>query len=211
LWTGTARIPEKPAKDVGLGLTLPLYASGVTAVGWWGMFITMLADQTAFVCLVFGYLFFWTLDARFLAGFSDGPGVFWPVVSAALVLTAWTLIVWARRQNRRDNGRAFYLAGAAALVAAASGGGAIVAGPCLTGLNPTEHVYPATVWMLAAWSAAHLGVGVIMLLYCLARRLAGRMTAQYDVDMSTVTLYWHFCTLTVVVTVAVIAGFPLVA
>src|SRR5690606_4374994 len=27
LWTGTAWIPEKPAKDVGLGLTLPLYNS----------------------------------------------------------------------------------------------------------------------------------------------------------------------------------------
>jgi cytochrome c oxidase subunit I+III len=50
-----------------------------------------------------------------------------------------------------------------------------------------------------------------MLGYCLARRAAGRMTATYDVDMSTVTLYWHFCTLMVVVTVAVIAGFPLVA
>ncbi len=28
LWTGTAVIPEKEEKDVGLGLTLPLYASG---------------------------------------------------------------------------------------------------------------------------------------------------------------------------------------
>ena len=28
LWTGTAEIPEKPTKDVGRGLTLPLYVSG---------------------------------------------------------------------------------------------------------------------------------------------------------------------------------------
>jgi cytochrome c oxidase subunit I+III len=86
-----------------------------------------------------------------------------------------------------------------------------VAGPWLTGLDPQQHVYPATVWVLTAWSATHVVLGVIMIGYCLARRLAGRMTAQYDVDMSTVALYWHFCLLTVVVTAAVVAGFPLVA
>jgi cytochrome c oxidase subunit I+III len=50
-----------------------------------------------------------------------------------------------------------------------------------------------------------------MQLYCLARRLAGRMTARYDIDITNVTLYWHFTAIMVVVTVAVIAGFPLVA
>jgi hypothetical protein len=29
------------------------------------MFITMLADMTAFVCLVFGYFFFWTVHEDF--------------------------------------------------------------------------------------------------------------------------------------------------
>jgi cytochrome c oxidase subunit I+III len=50
-----------------------------------------------------------------------------------------------------------------------------------------------------------------MLLYCVARRLAGRMTATCEIDMANVVLYWHFSALTAVVTVAVIAGFPLVA
>ena len=50
-----------------------------------------------------------------------------------------------------------------------------------------------------------------MQLYCVARRLAGRMTARYDIDIANVTLYWHFTVVMAVVTVAVIAGFPLVA
>lgn len=37
------------------------------------------------------------------------------------------------------------------------------------------------------------------------------MTAQHDIDVANVALYWHFCTITVVVTVAVVAGFPLAA
>ena len=65
LWTGTAIIPEKPEKDVGLGLRLPLYVSGPRSVGWWAMFITMLGDMTAFLSLVFGYFFYWTVHADF--------------------------------------------------------------------------------------------------------------------------------------------------
>ena len=49
-----------------------------------------------------------------------------------------------------------------------------------------------------------------MHLYCVARRAAGRMTARHDQDIVNVTLYWHFATLTALITVAVIAGFPLV-
>jgi cytochrome c oxidase subunit I+III len=37
------------------------------------------------------------------------------------------------------------------------------------------------------------------------------MTARYDIDVQNVALYWHFCAVTVVTTVVVVAGFPLVA
>jgi cytochrome c oxidase subunit I+III len=36
------------------------------------------------------------------------------------------------------------------------------------------------------------------------------MTARHDQDIVNVALYWHFATFTVFVTVAVVAGFPLV-
>jgi cytochrome c oxidase subunit I+III len=34
---------------------------------------------------------------------------------------------------------------------------------------------------------------------------------RHDMDLANATLYWHFAALTTVVTVATIAGFPLVA
>jgi cytochrome c oxidase subunit I+III len=37
------------------------------------------------------------------------------------------------------------------------------------------------------------------------------MTAEHDLDLHNVVLYWHFLILTVVLTVLVIGGFPLVA
>ena len=45
-------------------LDLPLYASGPASVGWWAMFITMIGDGTAFGSLVFGYFFYWTVQAN---------------------------------------------------------------------------------------------------------------------------------------------------
>ena len=211
LWTGTALMPEKEAKDVGLGLTLPLYASGPDSVGWWAMFITMLGDMTAFVALVFGYFFYWTVNDDFPPDPSPGPGVVWPVVSGVLLLGAWGLTVFGRRWNRSDRAAPFYMGLLSAVALALAGAGALLAGPWVSGLDPTRHVYPATVWVLVLWTAIHVGVGVIMQLYCVSRRLAGRMTARYDIDITNVALYWHFIAITVVITIAVIAGFPLVA
>jgi cytochrome c oxidase subunit I+III len=65
--------------------------------------------------------------------------------------------------------------------------------------------------MLVLWTVVHVAAGLLMQLYCIARRLAGRMTARYDIDITNAALYWHFSAITVVITVAVIAGFPLAA
>lgn len=210
LWTGTAAIPRQPEKDVGLNVTLPLSLSGSGSVGWWAMFITLLADVTAFASLVFGYFFYWTLHDDFPPPTASGPGLFWPALAAGLLLSAWALTLLARRWNRQDRAKRFYPGLIAAAALAVTGVGALLAGPWLTGLDPETGVYPATVWVLAGWTGFHVSLGILMQGYCLARRMAGRMTAQHDIDMNNVALYWHFMAITVVITVAVIGGFPLV-
>jgi cytochrome c oxidase subunit I+III len=210
-WTGTAFIPEKKEKDVGLGLKLPLYDSGSTSVGWWAMFITMLGIISAFACLVFGYFFYWTLRPDFPPAHSSGPGIFWPVSAAVLLLGAWGLTLLARRWNKQNWAAGFYAGLSAAALLAFGGGAALLAGPMMTQMDPASHVYAAIVWLLILWTSAQVLVGVILQLYCIARRMARRMTSQYDIDICNVALYWHFTVITVVITVAIIAGFPLVA
>jgi cytochrome c oxidase subunit I+III len=210
LWTGTAAIPEKPERNVGLGLTLPIYVSGPASVGWWGMFITMMGNMTAFVSLVFGYFFYWTARPDFPPEPVGGPGVWWPSVALVLLLGSWLCTVLARRWNRLDAPMFFYAALAAAVLLAGAGMPALLAGPWTTGLDPASSAYAATVWVLVIWTAAHVAAGVIMQLYCAARRFARRMNARHDQDVVNVALYWHFVAITAVITVAVIAGFPLV-
>jgi len=211
LWTGTAGHPEKEEKNIGLGLSLPIYVSGPASVGWWAMFITMLADVTAFLSLVFGYFFYWSVRPDFPPDPSPGPGVFWPFLAGGLLTGAWVLTLAVRRWNEKNWALGFYLGLFGAAVLAIAGSAALLAGPWLTRLDPRSHVYAATVWLLVIWTVVHVAVGLIMHLYCLVRRIAGRMTARRGIDIGNVAVYWHFTLLTVVITVLVIAGFPLVA
>lgn len=211
LWTGTAAIPEKREKDVGLGLRLPLYVSGPDSIGWWGMLVTMLAILTAYIAVVFGYFFYWTIHVEFPPTALSGPGTVWPGAGLVLLLAAWGLTVAARRWNRTERPALFYSALGGGVILSVCGGAALVAGPWLAGMDPVEHSYAAMVWALLIWPAVQVGLGAIMQMYCMARRLSGRMSSLYDIDIANVVLYWHFVLLTVAIAVAVVSGFPLVA
>lgn len=115
LWSATADHPEKERKGVGLGVSLPLYVSGPQSVSWWAMLVTMLADATAFVCLVFGYFFFWTVHDDFPPAPAAGPRVEWIVTGALLTLAAWLLTMHARRSNRAERSTRTYAALAGAI------------------------------------------------------------------------------------------------
>ncbi|MDQ1081884.1 cytochrome c oxidase subunit I [Pseudoroseomonas cervicalis] len=215
LWRGTAMVPEKPEKDVGQGLRLPLYASGPQSVGWWAMFITMTGDMTAFASLVFGYFFFWTVHPVFpptdAAGQPLGPGLLWPGLAFLALAGSWLCMLWARRRNAAGSAAGLRLGLVLALLLGLASGAAMLYAPWQAGLQPTTHAYPATVWVLLGWAALHLALGALMQAYGLARSLAGRLTAERDIDLHNIVLYTHFAALTGLVTLAVTALFPLVA
>ncbi|MBS7544739.1 cytochrome c oxidase subunit I [Ancylobacter oerskovii] len=209
LWTGTARIPEKPTTDAGMGIALPLYASGPTSVGWWAMFITMVGDGTAFLSLIFAYFYYWTVHAAFPPEGSALPDLALGMAAGIATLAAWALMLAARRLNATGRATATRLALALAALLALAGGGLLLAAPWNAGLSPTRHVYDAMVWVLAIWTALHNTAGALMQGYCLAGSLAGRLTATHDIDLRNVVLYWHFAALTMAATLAVLLLAPL--
>ncbi len=210
LWTGTARIPEKAEKDVGLGVIAPLYVSGPQAVGWWAMFITMLGDMTAYLSLVFAYFFYWTIHTDFPPPHAQYTDRAWLLAAAGCITVAWLANWLSLRANRSDRPLAFYGLSTMTLVLAIIAAVLAVVGVVREGLEPTRHVYDAIVWVLVGWTNIHIALGCLMNVYCIARRACGRMTARYDADIVNVTLYWHFLCLTCLITVAVLAGFPIV-
>jgi cytochrome c oxidase subunit I+III len=174
------------------------------------MAIMMLAIFTAFVCLVFGYFFYWTLHAGFIPPGARAHTI-WALGALAAGVGAWIATLLAKRSNTQNRPAAFYgalLAGTVLSIASAAG---LLAHPYFAQLDPAASVYAATIWLLAIWSALHLAVGVLMQLYCIARRLAGRLTAKYDMDIVNVALYWHFTIVTIAITIAIAAGIPYLA
>ncbi len=211
LWTGTGIIPEKAEKPVGRSIVLPLYSSGPASSGWWAMFITMTADATAFLSLIFGYFFYWTVHAEFPPAAQPGlvgPGTYWPTLALVLIAAGWAATIAARETNARGRIRLARIALSVAAIATGAGALAVLAGPWLAELDPTLHVYPAIVWVLAIWVAVHAALGVIMQLYTLARSLAGRMTRVYDGDVRNIVVYHHFLALSALITCIVIGYFP---
>ncbi len=205
LWTSTAQIPEAERKDAGLGLQLPIYVSGPEAPGWWGVWITMLGDSTAFASLVFGVFFYWTADQAFPPAGAPFVHMGLALGGAVLLVAAWAVNLWVRQTARR---RSAMWALGLGMVLALGGGAALVASAAVPGLNPTEHVYPAIMWALVVWTVLHVGLGVIMQGYCLAGFAFGRVTARFDAPIWNTCLYWHFLALQVVVTAAMVAVLP---
>ena len=194
-----------------MGITLPLYAAEHTSVGWWAMLITMLADLTAFVSLVFGYFFYWTVNEAFPPPGVSGPDAAWLVGGGGILLAAWGLTLGARALNRADRPGWYYAALGAAGAAGLAGGAALLGGPWHGGMDPTSHVYAAIAWILVIWTAVHAAAGVLMQAYCGAGRMLGKVDARHDIDLENVALYWHFVAIMAAGTVAVLAGFPLVS
>ncbi|EAQ01134.1 Cytochrome c oxidase, subunit I [Pseudooceanicola batsensis HTCC2597] len=206
LWTSTARPPEADSKDVGLGLRLPTYAAGPSSVGWWAMWITMLGDATAFSSVVFGFFFYWTASPDFPPDGAAHAAAGWVGLAAVAFALNWMMTVGARQLNRAGSVGAARLCLVLAPATAALGAASLIVS--VWGLAPESHVYPAILWALTVWIAAHTGAGVIMQLYCLAGSLFGKMTPRYDADIWNVSLFWHFVTISALVTCAVMGLAP---
>lgn len=206
LWTSTARPPKEEMREAGLGLRLPTYMSGPDSVGWWGMWITMLGDATAFASIVFGFFFYWTARPDFPPAGADHAIGVWVAAAALLGVLAWAATVLAREVNRRGNVMLARLALVLAPLSAAAAAGA--AWLAVRDLDPVSHVYPAILWALMVWLVVHLCAGIIMQCYCLAGSLFGKVTPRHDADLRNVTLYWHFVALKVLVTAAVLGLVP---
>ena len=110
--------------------------------------------------------------------------------------------------NARGRPWAAALCHAVAPVLAAAGGAALMGAVWLPDLDPTAHVYPATMWVLVLWTVVHIGLGILMNLFCLFGLLVGDFTPRRDAPLWNVSLFWHFLGLTMLVTVCAVAVLP---
>ncbi len=203
LWTGTGHSGDT-MRDVGMGLSLPTYLSGPASIGWWAMLITMLADQAAFVTLVFSEFYFWTVSIPWPATEVPAPSSGLLLAALASGAAAWASVAWSRRLLGRERPAPARLALLLGALLSIGCGALLVASLREAGIDPTANAGAAMAATFVLWCAIHLAIGFVMLLFCAVASLRGRLDAVHDGDIRIVQLYWHFLAFTLVVSVLVL-------
>jgi cytochrome c oxidase subunit I+III len=203
--------PVRPPVDIGGGLRLPVYVTGPESHSWWGMIVLMIVTGTAFACLVFSYLFLWTIS----------PGA-WPpppvplaplwigLLSAGLYAASSVAMLVASRVLARPDANPWVLRGliGIAIVLLISAIGVELVGQRGGGVDPTQSGYGATIFALASFQGFLAAVLAIMGLFTIARSVAGKLDAVRRVTFDNTAVYWHAIVVQGLIALAVVHGFP---
>jgi nitric oxide reductase NorE protein len=69
------------------------------------------------------------------------------------------------------------------------------AGKIQAGLTPETNTFFEMYWLLTAFHAAHVVLGVVILLFFARRIHTGRVDFEADMNLSTGSAFWHMCDL----------------
>ncbi len=192
--------------DIGGGIALPAYMSGPQSQSWWAVAILLLVSSSLYGCVVFSYLYLWTVS----------PGL-WPKGDALPALgTAWIAVAafaaasgcvgLANRYLARGARRSFLvaLAGAATFLVAAFA----VEGFAHRALSGSSSAYAAVVNLVVGVGVFFAMVSITMTVFVIARAAAGQLDAIRRVTFDNTRLFFHYAVVQSLVGVALVHGFP---
>jgi cytochrome c oxidase subunit I+III len=210
LWT-TDPGPTHPPVDIGGGIKLPVCMTGPTSHSWWAMVVLLVVDGTVFGCLVFSYLYLWTVNVSgWLPAFGNLPDLHW-AASAVLWIASSGLVAYASRVLR-DSDRFGQWPVRLALLGALPASIVAVAidfwAQWQSGLPPGQHSYGAIVYTILCWQGFHVGILIIMGLYTIARSLCGLLDSRRRASFDSTMLMWHYTTGQGLIALALIYLFP---
>jgi len=196
LWT-TDTETDQSHVDIGGGVTLPTYQSGPSSHAWWAMIVLLLVLGTIFACLLFSYLYLWTLNPGAWPPPGARPPPGWiPIMNAGLYAAgALVIAIAARRLPERGGTRGRWplsLLIAAATILIVSAATLEIVAHRDAGLDPRAHSYGAVVFTIAAVQGLCVAVAAIMGLYTVARTLCGMIDRTRRVTFESTMLFWHY-------------------
>ncbi len=193
--------------DVGGGLALPAYMSGPRSHSWWAMVILMLVAGSVYGCVVFSYLYLWTVSPDAWPTPDRLPGIPAFVVPAALFAASSAAIGVAHRALARGRSPLPAVAAAIALFAAAFA--ADLHGH--RGLSPAQSSYGAVVYLVVSLAGFYGAVSIVLALLAAARYAKGLLDRVRRVTFDNARLFWHYSVAQSLVGLALVHGFPRLA
>jgi cytochrome c oxidase subunit I+III len=203
--------PSHPPVHIGGGIRLPVYMTGPSSQSWWAMIIVMLVSASLFACMVFSYLYLWTVSPGVWPSETTLPPVRYPLAAVILLALSSGAVADASRALKRGALRRACagLGVAIPLMIAAS----VIDGLSVwkTGLAPTESSYGAAVYTLIGLQAFYVIVVVFMALYTLARAQAGLLNRERRVTFENTMLFWHYTAAQGIAALILVHAFPRLA
>jgi heme/copper-type cytochrome/quinol oxidase subunit 3 len=192
--------------DIGGGIRLPAYASGPLSHAWWATIILILVIGTTYACLVFSYLYFWTVNPQLWPAADELPGVRLPLAAALCLVLASALVGRANRALGQDRDRVFFAALGVGLVL-------LLAAFLLElyahrALSPSASSYGATVQTFVAINGVSAMAASLLAGLAMARRFAGTLDAERRNAFDSARLLWHYVVAQNAAGLALVHGFP---
>ncbi|HZM32987.1 MAG TPA: cytochrome c oxidase subunit I [Burkholderiales bacterium] len=190
--------------DIGGGIRLPTYMSGPRSQAWWAMVVLILVSASIYACVVFSYLYLWTVSPAIWP--REAGGLAWPLAAAVLAAGSSLLVGLANRclKSERPKAMAASLAGAIVLFLGAFA--AMLAGHAT--LSPAESAYGAVVYLVLSLAGFFGFVVIGMALFVIARAAHGMVDRVRRVTFDNARLFWHYTVAQTLVGIVLVHGFP---
>ncbi|HEX7054322.1 MAG TPA: cbb3-type cytochrome c oxidase subunit I [Burkholderiales bacterium] len=200
------RLDPPPAGDVAIGggVHLPTYMSGPLSHAWWAMGVLMLVSASIYGCVVFSYLYLWTVSPGIWP--TRVPGLGWPLAAAALVAASAGLVGLANRLLKRGRVRTSAAALALALVSFLAAVGVELAAH--SALSPGESAYAAIVMLVVALAGFFAAAAGALALFAVARMLNGLVDAQRRVVFDNARIFSYYVAAQTLAGIVLVHGFP---
>jgi cytochrome c oxidase subunit I+III len=186
--------PTGKLYDIG-GIRLPDYMSGTRSHSWWSMIVLMLVDGSIFACMVFSFLYLWTVSP---AGFPP-LGFDQPLLTSSLLAMLGWLVsafaLWLADRALKVSSHAFFYVGMTiGLVtlwsAFALNSHALIA----TNMRPSLHGFASTSFTILLWQGVHAVLLTIMGVYTAARLAAGLLDHVRRNTFDNTKIMWYYST-----------------
>jgi heme/copper-type cytochrome/quinol oxidase subunit 3 len=189
--------------DIGGGIRLPAYMSGPSSQSWWAMVVLMLVAGAMYACVLFTYLYLWTVSPGLWPPPDALPALWRPAAVALLLLSSSAAIGIAGRRLAAGGSVAWGIAAAVVLFVSAF----VLDAASHAQLAPSSSAYAAAVYLVLSFEGFFGVVVITLALFALARHFAGRLDAQRRVTFDNARLYWHYTVAQSLLGLALVHGF----
>ncbi len=210
-WMWQSDPPSAGRVEIGGGVRLPTYLSGPASHAWWAMIIVVLVAGALYLSFIFSYLYLWTVNRDQWPDVANGTlaAASGPALSAALLVASGVAIVLAGRiLDRKWGSLPMTLCVGGGLTALCSALASELCAQWATGWRPSASGHGALVAMNMVLQGQLTAAVVVMGLFAIACRMAGRLDVRRRVVFDNVAILWLYTIGQSLLGLLLIHGFP---